>query len=63
MKTKSNEVLFFTASLVLLGLLSIYGGPRWLEFLIPAAVIVWLAAGIRCRMREDTVDRRVENRN
>jgi|HubBroStandDraft_2_1064218.scaffolds.fasta_scaffold1117116_2 hypothetical protein len=63
MKTKSNEALFFTASLVLLGLLSVYGGARWLALLVPAAVIIWLAVGIRCRMRDETVDRRVENRN
>jgi hypothetical protein len=50
MKAKSNEALCFTVTLILLGLLSLYGGAHWLGYLIPSALLVWL-------------DDRVENRN
>jgi hypothetical protein len=66
-RAKSNssfhESLFFTTVLVLLGLFSIYGGAHWLRLLIPAAVIVWLAAGIRRRMTDEGIDGRAQNRN
>ncbi len=34
-----------TLVLLLLGLLAFYGGSAWLLVLIPAAVLVWRAAG------------------
>jgi hypothetical protein len=63
MKAKSTEALCFTVTLILLGLLSLYGGAHWLGYLIPSALLVWLAGGIRCRVRNSTLDDRVENRN
>jgi hypothetical protein len=64
MRPKSNQALGFTAMLVLLGLLSFYGGAHWFGLLIPAALLVWLAGAIRCRGRNSTLlDDRVDNRN
>jgi hypothetical protein len=33
-----------TMVLLILGVLALYGGARWLLVLIPAAVLVWYAA-------------------
>jgi hypothetical protein len=60
MKTKSHEALCCTAILVLLGILAICGGAGWLSLLIPAAVLLWLVANIRCQ--RPGIDLRVDNR-
>jgi|HubBroStandDraft_6_1064221.scaffolds.fasta_scaffold00840_8 hypothetical protein len=62
MSATSNESLFFTALLVFFGVLALYGGARWLEFLIPAAVMVWLAASARGLARRPVIDARVDNK-
>jgi len=62
MKTASNESLYVTAVLVLFGMLAMYGGQRWLALLIPAALLVWLVAGVRCHSRRAAIDARVDNR-
>jgi hypothetical protein len=62
MNTMSNESLCFTGAFLLLGVLAIYGGARWLGLLIPAAIILWLAAGARCHARRASIDARVDNR-
>ena len=62
MNTTSNESLYFTAVLVIFGMLALYGGGRWLGLLIPAAIVVWLTAIARCQARRSALDSRVENR-
>ena len=34
-----------TVALILLGMVALFGGPKWLGLLIPAAMLVWYAAG------------------
>lgn len=63
MNRDPNESLYFTALLVLLGGLALYGGWRWLGVLVPAAILVWLAASVRCHARRAAVDARVDNRS
>jgi hypothetical protein len=43
---KSTSV---TVILVLLGLVALFGGARWLALLIPAALLVWYGAGSALR--------------
>ncbi|MGA8761268.1 MAG: hypothetical protein WB562_00110 [Candidatus Sulfotelmatobacter sp.] len=62
MTTPPNESLCFTALLVFLGMLVLYGGGRWLGLLIPAAILVCLVASARCHARRAAVDARVDNR-
>jgi hypothetical protein len=35
----------WTSILVILGVAAIYSGPKFLALLIPAAILVWYAAG------------------
>ncbi|MFZ0815232.1 MAG: hypothetical protein WAM78_06915 [Candidatus Sulfotelmatobacter sp.] len=62
MNTTSNESLGFGALLVLFGMLALYGGPSWLGWLIPAAVVLWLIASVRRQTRRTAIDARVDNR-
>ncbi|MGA7694435.1 MAG: hypothetical protein WCA76_05365 [Candidatus Sulfotelmatobacter sp.] len=50
-----------TLILMILGVLALYGGARWVGFLVPAAIIVWLAASTRWHARRATIDARVDN--
>jgi hypothetical protein len=63
MNTASHESLYFTALLVLLGMLALCGGGRWLALLIPTAILVCLAASARCHARRAAIDARVDNRS
>jgi hypothetical protein len=62
MTTPSTGSLCFTALLVLLGVLALYGGGRWLGLLIPAAILVCLVAGARGHARRAGIDAQVDNR-
>jgi len=62
MNRRSNESLGWTSLLILFGVLALYGGPRWLAVLIPAAMLVWLVASIRRQGRHPAIDVRVDNR-
>jgi hypothetical protein len=62
MNTTSNESLYFSALLVLFGMLALYGGKGWLGWLIPCAVVLWLIAGVRRQTRRNVIDARVDNR-
>jgi hypothetical protein len=63
MTATSNESLCFTALLILLGVLALYGGTSWLSVLVPAAIIVWLIANARRQARGAPIDARVDNRS
>jgi len=63
MHARSNESLYFGALLVILGMLALYGGGRWLSLLIPAAVVLWLIASARFRTHGTVIDARVDNRS
>jgi hypothetical protein len=43
MNTRSKKSRGWALILVLLGLLALYGGPRGLVLLVPAAILVWYA--------------------
>ncbi|HWY22565.1 MAG TPA: hypothetical protein VNX26_15165 [Candidatus Acidoferrum sp.] len=43
MNTPSKKSLGWSLVLVALGLLALYGGPRGLVLLVPAAILVWYA--------------------
>jgi len=43
MNTRSKKSGGWALILVLLGLLALYGGPRGLVLLVPAAILVWYA--------------------
>ena len=45
MSMNSKKSITGTSVLVLLGLLALFAGPKWLTVLIPAAIFVWYAAG------------------
>jgi hypothetical protein len=62
MTTPSTDSLCFTALLVFLGVLALYGGGRWLGLLIPAAILVCLVASARCHARRPGIDARGDNR-
>jgi len=63
MNIPSNESLYFTALLVLLGMLALYGGGHWLALLIPAGLLVWVVASARCSARRAAIDAQVDNRS
>jgi hypothetical protein len=44
MNTRSRKSRVWALVLVALGLLALYGGPRGLALLVPAAILVWYAA-------------------
>jgi hypothetical protein len=44
MSANSKKSMGSTAALILLGMLALYGGEKWLSLLVPAAVLVWYAA-------------------
>jgi len=41
MSAESKKSMGWTVVLVILGILSIVGGPGWLAILIPAAMLIW----------------------
>jgi hypothetical protein len=45
MSANSKKSIGWTSVLVLLGLIALFGGEKWLVVLIPAAVLVWYGAG------------------
>lgn len=45
MSANSKKSMKWTAVLILLGLAALFGGTRWLAFLIPAALFVWYGTG------------------
>ena len=58
MQTPSNESWYFTALLIFFGMLALYSGGRWLGVLIPAAILVWVVASVRCHTHRSTLTRR-----
>jgi hypothetical protein len=44
MSAQSKKSIVSTALLLVFGIAAVYGGPRWLAILIPAAILVWYAA-------------------
>ncbi len=59
----TSETLGFTALFLLFGILALYGGVRWLGWLIPAAIVVGLIANVRCHNRRGSIDAQVHNRS
>ncbi len=59
MNTRSKKSPGWALSLVALGLLALYGGPRTLALLVPAAILVWYASR---RAQMTPIDSRVDNR-
>ncbi len=45
MSAEAKKSYASTTVLMILGLLALYGGARWLLALIPVALLVWYAAG------------------
>jgi len=60
MHRNSRQSAGWAAVLMLFGLLALFGGVKWLFPLIPAALLIWYAAGPT--LRSDGIDRRGENR-
>ena len=44
MSANLKKSVGWTVVLVILGMAALYGGSKWLSLLIPAALLVWLAA-------------------
>jgi hypothetical protein len=53
MSANSKKSMGWTAVLLLLGMGALYGGSKWLSLLIPAALLVWYAAGPMLRTGRD----------
>ncbi len=49
MSANSKKSIGWTIVLILLGLISLFGGAKWLGLLIPAAALVWYSAGSMLR--------------
>jgi len=45
MSVNSKKSITSTTILILLGLVALFAGEKWLALLIPAAMLVWYAAG------------------
>jgi hypothetical protein len=45
MGADSKKSMGWTIVLVLLGIVALVGGVRWLVLLIPAAMLIWYGAG------------------
>ena len=45
MNRDSNRSILWAVVLVLLGVIAIIGGAKWLALLIPAAMLIWYGAG------------------
>jgi len=45
MSMNSKKSMAWTTVLILLGLVALYGGEKWLAVLIPAAMLIWYGAG------------------
>lgn len=45
MSAEAKKQYGMTVALLLLGALALYGGKAWLALVIPAAALIWLAAG------------------
>jgi len=45
MSMNSKKSMAGTFVLILLGLVALFGGEKWLVVLIPAAMLVWYGAG------------------
>jgi hypothetical protein len=45
MSVNSKKSMASTTVLILLGLLALFAGEKWLALLIPAAILVWYGAG------------------
>jgi hypothetical protein len=56
-RSSTNESIAVTSILVVFGVLALYGGAGWLSFLIPAAIIVWIAANARSHVRRASLTR------
>jgi len=44
MSTNSKKSMGWTIVLIVLGVVALYGGAKWLSLLIPAALLVWFTA-------------------
>jgi len=53
MSAEAKKNYGFTLVLLALGVLALYGGATWLVILIPAAMLVWYAAGTVWRIRRN----------
>ena len=45
MSADSKKSMGWTIVLILLGIVALVGGVKWLVLLIPAAVLIWYSAG------------------
>lgn len=45
MNLNNKKSIVSAVVLVLLGVIAMAGGTRWLAFVIPAAMLIWYAAG------------------
>jgi 4-amino-4-deoxy-L-arabinose transferase-like glycosyltransferase len=59
MNTRSKKSSAWALVLVALGMLALYGGPRALALLVPAAILIWYASQ---RTWRTLIDSRVDNR-
>lgn len=44
MSANSKKSIGWTIVLIILGIMALYGGLKWLSLLIPAALLVWYTA-------------------
>lgn len=49
MRTGNKKSMAWPVVLILLGVVALYAGTRWLALLIPAAALVWYGAVPRLR--------------
>ena len=45
MSADSKKSMGWTVVLILLGVVALFAGARWLTLLIPAAMLIWYGAG------------------
>lgn len=53
MSVEAKKSYGSTLMLLVLGVVALYGGANWLVVLIPAAMLVWYAAGASWRTRRN----------
>jgi hypothetical protein len=44
MSTETKRGYGLTFAMIILGVLALYGGMRWLVVLVPAAILLWYAS-------------------
>lgn len=53
MNNKSYQSLLWAVALILLGVIAITAGAKWLTLVIPAALLIWYGAGPVLRSGRD----------